>query len=151
MRWQASYGPRYWIACLLRAKEFGFATAPLITLGCVMMRACYWNTCPVGVAIANPDLRRKFVGRPEHVANFFRFIAEDFRRWMARLGYRTVDEMVGQSHRLEYQPPESHWKGRQLDWKLIIEFPPAPSEGNGDVCGRFRTHPTPAWMKSSCA
>ncbi|MCX7819498.1 MAG: glutamate synthase large subunit [Kiritimatiellae bacterium] len=117
------------IACLLGAEEFGFATAPLIAMGCVMMRACHRNTCPVGIATQDPALRRKFAGRPEHVVNFFRFVAEDLRRWMARLGYRTVDEMVGQSHRLEASAAREHWKAHGLDLSRILEFPPAPFGG----------------------
>ncbi len=117
------------IACLLGAEEFGFATAPLIAMGCVMMRACHRNTCPVGIATQDPQLRRKFAGRPEHVVNFFRFIAEDLRRWMARLGYRSVDDMVGQSHRLEASAALHHWTARGLDLSRVLEFPPAPFGG----------------------
>ncbi len=114
------------IACLLGAEEFGFSTAPLITLGCVMMRVCHLNTCPVGIATQNPELRKKFAGSPEYVVNFFHFVAEDLRRWMARLGYRTVDEMVGQSHRLEARSAVEHWKARGLDLSRVLAFPEAP-------------------------
>ena len=87
------------IASLLGAEEFGFATAPLVVLGCVMMRSCHTNTCPVGVATQDPELRRRFVGRSEFVINFFKFIATEVREIMAELGFRTMDEMVGRSER----------------------------------------------------
>ena len=85
------------IAALLGAEEFGFATGPLVTMGCVMMRVCNLDTCPVGVATQNPELRKRFRGKPEYVENFMRFIAQDLREYMARLGFRTLDEMVGRS------------------------------------------------------
>jgi len=124
------------IACLLGAEEFGFATAPLIAMGCVMMRACHRNTCPVGIATQDPALRRKFAGRPEHVVNFFRFIAEDLRRWMARLGYRSVDEMVGQSHRLKASAAIAHWKAHGLDLSAVLEFPSARFGGERHLVRR---------------
>jgi glutamate synthase (ferredoxin) len=83
------------IACLLGAEEFGFATAPLVASGCIMMRACHLNTCPVGIATQNPELRKKFKGQPEHVVNFMYFIAQELREIMAQLGFKTIDEMVG--------------------------------------------------------
>ena len=89
------------IGALLGAEEFGFATAPLVALGCVMMRVCHLNTCPVGVATQDPKLRKKFTGDPEHVVNFMRFIAQEVRELMAQLGFRTLDEMVGRSELLE--------------------------------------------------
>ena len=85
------------IAALLGAEEFGFATAPLVTMGCVMMRVCNLDTCPMGIATQNPELRKRFRGKPEYVINFMRFIAEEMREYMAKLGFRTVDEMVGRS------------------------------------------------------
>ncbi|MCX7554133.1 glutamate synthase large subunit [Marinicella sp. S1101] len=91
------------VACLLGAEEFGFATAPLVASGCVMMRACHLNTCPVGIATQNPELRKKFTGKPEHVVNFMYFVAEEMRQIMASLGFRTVDEMVGQVNKLDHQ------------------------------------------------
>ena len=127
------------IACLLGAEEFGFSTAPLITLGCVMMRVCHLNTCPVGVATQDPELRKKFAGKPEYVVAFFRYVAEDLRRWMARLGYRTVDEMVGQSHRLEARPAIEHWKAKGLDLSRVLEFPEAPPEV-GRRCTQRQDH-----------
>ena len=89
------------IAALLGAEEFGFATAPLVTMGCVMMRVCNLDTCPVGVATQNPELRKRFRGKPEYVENFMRFIAQELREYMAKLGFRTVDEMVGRSELLK--------------------------------------------------
>src|SRR5699024_6499933 len=89
------------IAALLGAEEFGFATAPLVTMGCVMMRVCNLDTCPVGVATQNPELRKRFTGKPEYVVNFMRFSAEELREYMAKLGVRTIDEMVGRSDLLK--------------------------------------------------
>ncbi|MDR2849172.1 MAG: glutamate synthase large subunit, partial [Verrucomicrobiota bacterium] len=103
------------VACLLGAEEFGFATAPLVALGCVMMRVCHLNTCPQGIATQDPRLSKKFSGKPEHVVNFMRFIAEDFRRVMAELGFRTVDEMVGRTDLLDAKPAADHWKANGLD------------------------------------
>lgn len=112
------------LAALLGAEEFGFATAPLIALGCVMMRACHLDTCPVGVATQNPKLREKFMGKPEHVVNFMLFVAEDVRLWMAKLGFRTFDEMVGRTDVLEQgKKAQRHWKANQLDLsKLLIQM-----------------------------
>ena len=89
------------VAALLGAEEFGFATAALVVSGCVMMRVCHLNTCPVGIATQDPELRKKFTGKPEFVENFFRFVAEEVRELMAELGFRTIDEMVGRVDRLE--------------------------------------------------
>src|SRR5437867_9660763 len=98
------------IAALLGADEMGFATAPLIATGCVMMRACHLNTCPVGIATQDPELRRRFRGKPEHVVNFLFFIAEELREIMAQLGFRSVNEMVGRTDMLEFADVSSHWK-----------------------------------------
>ena len=95
------------IAALLGAEEFGFATAPLVASGCIMMRVCHLNTCPVGVATQDPELRKKFAGKPEHVVNFMMFIAEEMREFMAQLGFRTVDEMVGRVECLDGTRPSS--------------------------------------------
>src|SRR6185312_14244414 len=89
------------VGALLGAEEFGFATAPLVVLGCIMMRVCHLDTCPVGIATQNPKLREKFAGKAEHVVNFFRFVAEELRDIMAQLGFRTVDEMIGRSDILD--------------------------------------------------
>ncbi|HVD92491.1 MAG TPA: glutamate synthase large subunit [Vicinamibacterales bacterium] len=108
------------IAALLGAEEFGFATAPLVVSGCVMMRVCHLNTCPVGIATQDPGLRAKFTGRPEFVENFFRFIAEEVREHMSLLGFRTMDEMVGMVDRLNMRPAVEHWKARGLDYSAML-------------------------------
>ena len=113
------------IGALLGADEFGFATAPLIVQGCVMMRKCHLNTCPVGVATQDPELRKRFTGQPEHLINYFFFIAEDVRRLMARLGFRTINEMVGQSDRLEMRRAIDHWKAQGLDFSRLLHKPAA--------------------------
>ncbi|MCD6726195.1 MAG: glutamate synthase subunit alpha [Solirubrobacteraceae bacterium] len=115
------------IAALLGADEFGFATAPLIATGCVMMRACHLNTCPVGIATQDPELRRRFKGRPEHVVNFFFFVAEDLRRIMASLGMRTLDEMVGRSDLLAVDGAVEHWKARGVDLTHVLHRPEMPA------------------------
>ncbi len=114
------------VAALLGAEEFGFATAPLVVLGCIMMRACHLNTCPVGVATQDPRLRAKFTGEPSHVVNFMRFVATELREYMADLGYRTVDEMVGRSEHLEMRRAVDHWKARNLDFSRILFKPTVP-------------------------
>ena len=111
------------IAFLLGAEEIGFSTAPLIASGCIMMRACHLNTCPVGVATQDPELRKKFAGKPEHVINFFFFIAEEIREIMAQLGFRKLDDMVGQSQMLEFEDVSDHWKARHLDLSVILHRP----------------------------
>ncbi|HEX3745407.1 MAG TPA: glutamate synthase large subunit [Bryobacteraceae bacterium] len=114
------------IAALLGAEEFGFATAPLVAMGCIMMRKCHLNTCPVGIATQDPVLRAKFTGAPEHVINFFFFLAEQVRRYMAQLGFRTFDEMVGRSYMLEGRPAVDHWKAKGIDLAAILYNPPVP-------------------------
>jgi len=116
------------IAALLGAEEFGFSTAPLVVLGCIMMRVCHLNTCPVGIATQDPELRKRFNGRPEFVTNFFRFIAEEVREYMAELGFRTVAEMVGRADRLDFMPALDHWKARGLDFSAIFHQPDVPPE-----------------------
>ena len=113
------------IGALLGADEFGFATAPLIAAGCIMMRKCHLNTCPVGVATQDPVLRKRFVGLPEHVINFFFFVAEEVREEMARLGYRTFSEMVGQMQMLDRDPAINHWKAQGLDFSKLFLKPEA--------------------------
>ncbi len=115
------------IAALLGAEEFGFATTPLIAMGCVMMRKCHLNTCSVGIATQDPVLRKQFQGQPEHVINFFFFIAEQLRQYMAELGFRTLDEMVGRVDMLDVEPAVEHWKARGLDYSAILYNPPVPS------------------------
>ncbi|OEU20685.1 glutamate synthase [NADPH] large chain [Fragilariopsis cylindrus CCMP1102] len=108
------------IACLLGAEEFGFATAPLITLGCIMMRKCHLNTCPVGVATQDPELRKKFTGQPEHVVNYFFLLAEEVREIMARLGYRKMEDMIGQTQHLDVNRKGQHYKSRGLDLSPLL-------------------------------
>ncbi|HLV87045.1 MAG TPA: glutamate synthase large subunit [Candidatus Sulfotelmatobacter sp.] len=115
------------IAALLGAEEFGFATTPLIAMGCVMMRKCHLNTCSVGIATQDPALRKQFQGQPEHVINFFFFIAEQVRQHMAGMGFRTVDEMVGRVDMLDAEAAVDHWKARGLDYSAILYSPPVPS------------------------
>jgi len=114
------------IAALLGAEEFGFATAPLVVMGCIMMRVCHLDTCPVGVATQNPELRKRFTGRPEFVVNFFRFVAEEVRELMAQLGFRNMDEMIGRSDRLDMRQALDHWKARGLDYSAIFHRPVVP-------------------------
>ena len=108
------------IGALLGADEFGFSTAPLIAAGCIMMRVCHLNTCPVGVATQDPVLRKRFVGQPEHVINYFFFVAEEVREIMAELGYRTFDEMVGQMQMLDKRKLVEHWKAKGLDFSRAV-------------------------------
>ncbi|MGD0871235.1 MAG: glutamate synthase large subunit [Bryobacteraceae bacterium] len=115
------------IAALLGAEEFGFATAPLVAMGCIMMRKCHLNTCPVGIATQDPVLRARFQGAPEHVINFFFFLAEQVRRNMARMGFRTFDEMVGRVDMLEARAAVDHWKAKGLDLSMLLYDTKAPS------------------------
>ena len=121
------------IATLLGAEEFGFATGPLVATGCIMMRVCHLNTCPAGVATQDPQLRARFAGKPEHVVNFMRFIAEELRLIMAQLGFRTIEEMVGRSDRLEGRKAVEHWKAKGLDFSNIL-YQPDVDEGVGRFC-----------------
>ncbi|SHI19911.1 glutamate synthase (ferredoxin) [Sporobacter termitidis DSM 10068] len=114
------------VAALLGAEEYGFATAPLVTLGCVMMRVCNMDTCPVGVATNNPALRAKFTGKPEYVMNFMKFVAAEMREYMAEMGFRTVNEMIGRADMLEPDIPESSWKAGGLDLSAILYKPEVP-------------------------
>jgi len=111
------------VAALLGAEEFGFSTAALVVSGCIMMRVCHLNTCPVGVATQDPELRKKFTGKPEFVENYFRFVAEDVRELMAELGFRTMDEMIGRSDRLEMRSAIEHWKASGVDLSKILYQP----------------------------
>jgi glutamate synthase (NADPH) large chain len=114
------------IAALLGAEEFGFATAPLITMGCIMMRKCHLNTCPVGIATQDPELRKKFTGTPEHVINFFFFIAEEVREITAKLGFRTIDEMIGRVDMLRQRTDIDHWKAKHIDLSSLLQRPAVP-------------------------
>ncbi len=115
------------MAAFLGAEEFGFATAPLVVLGCVMMRACHLDTCPVGIATQNPELRKKMMGSPDHVVNYMRFVAEEVRELMAELGFKTVDEMVGRTDILKVsERAKSHWKAKDLDLSQLLYQPEGP-------------------------
>ena len=127
------------IGCLLGAEEFGFATAPLVVMGCIMMRACHLNTCPVGVATQNPELRKKFTGDPGHVVNFMHFMAQDLREYMAKLGFRTIDEMVGRSDMLDMREAVDHWKAKGLDFSHILYQPDVPPS-TGRYCQISQDH-----------
>src|SRR5205823_427955 len=116
------------IGALLGAEEFGFSTAPLITIGCIMMRACHLNTCPVGIATQDPELRKRFRGQPEHVVNFFFFVAEEVRRYMAELGVARFEDLVGRTDLLETDEAISHWKARGIDLRGLLAPPDAPPE-----------------------
>src|SRR5690349_2837406 len=111
------------IGALLGADEFGFATAPLVVEGCIMMRKCHLNTCPVGIATQDPELIRKFAGKPEHVINYFFFVAEEVREWMARMGFRKFDEMIGRTDMLDVRPGVEHWKAKGLDFSRLFYRP----------------------------
>jgi glutamate synthase (NADPH) large chain len=116
------------VGALLGADEFGFATAPLIAAGCIMMRKCHLNTCPVGVATQDPVLRKRFTGQPEHVINFFFFVAEEVRELMAELGFRKFDDMIGQMQMLDQRRVIAHWKAKGLDFSKLFYKPAAPAE-----------------------
>ncbi|HWS75325.1 MAG TPA: glutamate synthase-related protein [Quisquiliibacterium sp.] len=116
------------IGALLGADEFGFATAPLVVEGCIMMRKCHLNTCPVGVATQDPVLRRKFQGKPEHVVNFFFFVAEEVRELMAKLGIRKFDELIGRADLLDTRRGIEHWKAKGLDFSRVFAVPPVPAD-----------------------
>jgi glutamate synthase (ferredoxin) len=120
------------MAALLGAEEFGFATAPLVAMGCIMMRVCHLNTCPVGVATQDPELRKRFAGRPEHVVNFMRMIAQEVRELMAQLGFRQMNKMIGRTDRLEVKKAIEHWKAKGLDFTRILYQPEVPTK-----VGRF--------------
>ncbi len=121
------------IAAMLGAEEFGFATTPLIVLGCLMMRVCNLNTCPVGIATQNEELRKKFTGKPEYVENFMKFIAQEMREIMAKMGFRTINEMVGRTDRLRAREDIKHWKASKLDLSSILYQPYA-----GSNVGRYK-------------
>jgi len=116
------------IGAMLGADEFGFATAPLVVEGCIMMRKCHLNTCPVGVATQDPVLRRRFKGQPEHIVNFFFFVAEEVREIMAQLGIRRFDNLIGATHLLDTKKGVDHWKAKGLDFSRIFYMPPMPAE-----------------------
>src|SRR5579872_5122241 len=115
------------IAALLGAEEFGFSSAPLVALGCIMMRKCHLNTCPVGIATQDPALRKKFTGTPENVINYFFFVAEQIRRWMSQMGFRKMSEMIGRADMIHMRPALDHWKAKGLDYSQLLFVPPVPS------------------------
>ena len=127
------------IAALLGAEEFGFATAPLIVLGCVMMRVCNLDTCPVGVATQNPELRKLFAGKPEHVVNFMHFIAQEMREYMAKLGFRSINEMIGRTDKLEMSDAIDHWKAKGVDLSALLHQPEVGPEV-GRYCQMQQDH-----------
>src|SRR5712671_1899888 len=127
------------IAALLGAEEFGFSTAPLVALGCIMMRKCHLNTCPVGIATQDPELRKKFQGQPEHAINFFFFIAEQLRLIMAQLGFRKLDEMIGRVDCLVQRQDVEHWKAKGIDLSSVLYNPPMPSHV-GRRCTQAQDH-----------
>ena len=116
------------IAALLGAEEYGFATSPLVALGCIMMRVCHLDTCPVGVATQNPELRKKFTGDPQHVVNFMLFMAQELREVMAKLGFRTLNEMIGRTDMLEPRKAVDHWKAKGIDLTPILYQPDMPAD-----------------------
>lgn len=127
------------IAALLGAEEYGFGTATLVSLGCIMMRKCHVNTCPVGVATQDPRLREKFCGKPEHVMNFMNYVAQDVREIMAELGFKTIDEMVGRADVLDVNKALDHWKANGLDFSKLLTMPALP-EGGSLRCTRSQDH-----------
>jgi glutamate synthase (ferredoxin) len=127
------------VAALLGAEEFGFATAPLVATGCIMMRVCHLNTCPAGIATQDPRLREKYAGKPEHVVNFMRFIAMEVREIMAQLGFRSVEEMVGRVDRLEGRKAIDHWKAKGLDFSNLL-YQPDVGADTGRFCQMAQDH-----------
>jgi glutamate synthase (NADPH/NADH) large chain len=127
------------IAALLGADEIGFATAPLIAEGCIMMRKCHLNTCPVGVATQDPELRKRFTGKPEHVINYFFFVAEEVRQLMSKLGFRSFNEMIGQMDRLDMRKAIKHWKAHGLDYSRLLTKPVA-ADGDTLYCSEKQDH-----------
>ncbi len=127
------------VAALLGAEEYGFATLPLVALGCVMMRVCHQDTCPVGIATQNPELRKKYAGDPQYVVNLLMFIAEELREYMAKLGFRTIDEMVGRVDKLRQGTATGHWKASMVDMSKIL-YRPELEECDGIRCTREQDH-----------
>ncbi|MEN1989916.1 glutamate synthase large subunit [Paenibacillus hubeiensis] len=127
------------VAALLGAEEYGFSTAPLVALGCIMMRVCQMDTCPVGVATQNPELRKNYMGDPAHVVNFMRFVAEEMREIMAELGFRTIQEMVGRTDCLEAADAADHWKKKGVDLSVLLHVPEMP-EGSARYRTQFQNH-----------
>ena len=137
---QLKTGRDVMIAALLGAEEFGFATAPLVVAGCIMMRVCHLDTCPVGVATQNPVLRERFTGKPEFVENFFMFIAEEVREYMAQLGFRTFNEAVGQVGSLDTTLARAHWKAHKLDLAPVLHEPESAFMNQDLYCSSRQDH-----------
>jgi glutamate synthase (NADPH/NADH) large chain len=137
---QLKTGRDVMIATLLGAEEFGFATAPLVVAGCIMMRVCHLDTCPVGVATQNPLLRERFTGKPEFVENFFMFIAEEVREYMAQLGFRTINEAVGQVGALDTTLARAHWKAHKLDLAPVLHEPESAFMNQDLYCSSRQDH-----------
>lgn len=137
---QLKTGRDVMIAALLGAEEFGFATAPLVVSGCIMMRVCHLDTCPVGVATQNPVLRERFTGKPEFVENFFMFIAEEVREYMAQLGFRTINEAVGQVKSLDMTLARAHWKAHRLDLAPVLHEPESAFMNQDLYCSSRQDH-----------
>ena len=127
------------VAALLGAEEYGFATIPLIAIGCIMMRKCHLNTCPVGIATQNPELRKKFQGQPEHVINYFFFVAEELRKIMAELGFRKIDEMIGRTDMLKQRSDIKHWKARKVDLSALL-YQVSIGEDDSRYCTQEQDH-----------
>jgi glutamate synthase (NADPH/NADH) large chain len=137
---QLKTGRDVMIAALLGAEEFGFATAPLVVAGCIMMRVCHLDTCPVGVATQNPVLRERFTGKPEFVENFFMFVAEEVREYMAQLGFRTFNEAVGQANALDTTLARAHWKAHKLDLTPVLHEPESAFMNQDLYCSSRQDH-----------
>jgi glutamate synthase (NADPH/NADH) large chain len=137
---QLKTGRDVMIAALLGAEEFGFGTAPLVVSGCVMMRVCHLDTCPVGIATQNPELRKRFAGKPEFVVNFFEFIAEEVREYLAALGFRSIAEAIGHTEVIDVQAAVDHWKAHGLDLSPILVEAENPYEGQTRYCTRGQDH-----------
>jgi glutamate synthase (NADPH/NADH) large chain len=137
---QMKTGRDVMIGALLGAEEFGFATAPLVVAGCIMMRVCHLDTCPVGVATQNPVLRERFTGKPEFVENFFMFIAEEVREYMAQLGFRTFNEAVGQANALDTTLARAHWKAHKLDLTPVLHEPESAFMNQDLYCSSRQDH-----------
>lgn len=127
------------VAALLGAEEYGFSTAPLVVLGCVMMRVCHLDTCPVGVATQNPELRKKFAGDPSHVVNYMRFVAQEIREMMAKFGFRTINEMIGRTDKLQTRKATDHWKAKGVDLSEILTRHDVP-DNYGTYCQINQDH-----------
>src|SRR6201987_2079155 len=137
---QLKTGRDVMIAALLGAEEFGFATAPLVVSGCVMMRVCHLDTCPVGIATQNPELRKRFAGRPEFVVSFFEFLAEEVREHLAALGFRSIAEAIGHVEVLDTRAAIDHWKAHGLDLTPILAVAENPYEGQDLLCTKAQDH-----------